>query len=136
MEASALAIGETPRRAFLTIGRLNLAAFAIAPRAPLPRPVRSIPSPIRKGLPDVAFIEARPPFDARPRRALMRDHRIDVLVTKNSGGVAAHAKLDAARAPRPAGDPGAASTCRRRDARRRRALRAIHAHGRIRPARV
>ena len=97
MADAAMAIGETPRRAFLTIGRLNLAAFAAAPRHHyLVRSIDPVADP--QGLPDVAFIEARPPFDAVAEARLMRDHRIDVLVTKNSGGIAAHAKLEAARA--------------------------------------
>ena len=97
MAAAALALGETPRRAFLTIGRLNLAAFTAAPQHHyLVRSIDPVADP--EGLPDVALIEARPPFDAEAEARLMRERRIDVLVTKNSGGTAAHAKLDAARA--------------------------------------
>src|SRR5262249_2850164 len=44
------------------------------------------------------LILARGPFDVDDEIALMRDERIDVLVTKNSGGRATEAKLAAARA--------------------------------------
>ena len=40
---------------------------------------------------------ARGPFDVRVETSLLRDRRIDALVTKNSGGSAAAAKLHAAR---------------------------------------
>ena len=97
MTEAALGIGLAPRRAFLTIGRLNLAVFTVAPQHHyLVRSIDPVADP--RGLPDVAFLEARPPFDVAAETRLMRDHRIDVLVTKNSGGIAAHAKLEAARA--------------------------------------
>jgi precorrin-6A/cobalt-precorrin-6A reductase len=40
---------------------------------------------------------ARGPFDEHDEERLMREHRVDTLVTKNSGGDAAAGKLAAAR---------------------------------------
>ena len=83
------------RRAFLTTGRQGLATFAALgqtwflircvdpPSGPLPA-AREV-------------ILARGPYDEGAERALMRAHRIDVLVTKNSGGELTAGKLGAAR---------------------------------------
>jgi precorrin-6A/cobalt-precorrin-6A reductase len=46
---------------------------------------------------DAQVILDRGPFDPAAELALMREHRIDLLVTKNSGGTAAAGKLSAAR---------------------------------------
>jgi precorrin-6A/cobalt-precorrin-6A reductase len=97
MEAAARALGEVPRRAFLTIGSLQLAAFASAPQHHYL--VRSIDPPDSAiALPDHRLILARGPFTVEDETALMRDERVDTLVTKNSGGKATAAKLAAARA--------------------------------------
>jgi len=83
-----------PRRArvFLTIGRKRLDVFSR--RADLWFLYRAIePS----GVPlDGIEIIARPPFDLTGEIALMREYRIDCLVTRNSGGEATRAKIDAA----------------------------------------
>ncbi|MCF4125582.1 cobalt-precorrin-6A reductase [Methylobacterium sp. SyP6R] len=91
------ALGDTPRRVFLTVGRLELAAFAAAPQHRYL--VRTI-EPVGDALPgiDVTAIEARGPFGATEEEALMRRHRVEVLVTKNSGGAATYGKIAAARA--------------------------------------
>jgi len=96
---AATALGATPRRVFLTIGRLGLSAFAAAPGHHYL--VRVIdPVGPDHGLPDATFIAARGPFAAEDEVRLMRAHGIEVLVTKNSGGAAAAPKLAAARALR------------------------------------
>ncbi len=96
MAAAAGALGAAPRRVFLTVGRLQLAAFAAAPQHHYL--IRTIDPPTTShGLPDAVVIEARPPFDLATERHLMVEHRVDVLVSKNSGGAAAAPKLAAAR---------------------------------------
>ena len=97
MEAATKALGETPWRVFLTVGGLQLAAFAAAPQHHYL--VRTIDPPeAAADLPDHKLILARGPFAVDDEIALMRDERIDVLITKNSGGKATAAKLAAARA--------------------------------------
>ncbi|MBS7697722.1 MAG: cobalt-precorrin-6A reductase [Chelatococcus sp.] len=95
MEAAAAALGPTPRRVFLTIGRQELAAFNAAPQHHYL--VRSIDAPEGFTAPQATFITARGPFALADEEALMRAHGIDVLVTKNAGGTATAAKLMAAR---------------------------------------
>src|SRR5690606_40774271 len=48
--------------------------------------------------PHTEVLLARGPFTVPDETELLRHHRIDVLVTKNSGGTATTAKLTAARA--------------------------------------
>ncbi len=96
MDAAAAALGPLRRRIFLTIGRQQLAAFAAAPQHSYL--VRSIEPPASgHGLADALFLQARGPFAVADEERLMREHGIDVLVTKNSGGEASVAKLEAAR---------------------------------------
>ncbi len=93
--AAAEALGETPLRVFLTVGRLQAGAFRAAPQHWYL--VRSIDPP--DALPPRAqVLRARPPFSLAEEIVLMRAHRIDALVSKNAGGEAARAKLEAARA--------------------------------------
>ncbi|MFF4354062.1 cobalt-precorrin-6A reductase [Streptomyces sp. NPDC001530] len=93
-EAAALlpALG---RRVFLTTGRLGLAAFADL--AELHFLLRSVEPPEPPLPPDAEVLLARGPFTVDGERALLHEHRIDVLVTKDSGGAATAAKLTAAR---------------------------------------
>lgn len=95
--AAARALGEAPKRVLLTVGRQDLAAFLTAPHHSYV--VRSVDPPASELLPpDAEVITARGPFDEAGERALMAARGIEVLVTKNSGGEATRAKLDAARA--------------------------------------
>jgi len=97
MPAAARALGRSPRRVFLTIGQKDLAVFAAAPwhhylvRSVDPHDPAALP-------PGAKAITARGPFEEGAERRLLEAHRIDVLVTKNSGGTATAAKLAAARA--------------------------------------
>jgi precorrin-6A/cobalt-precorrin-6A reductase len=93
---AAQAIGMLPRRVFLTIGRLQLDAFSAAPRHDYL--IRSIDPPEAPlTLPRHRLMLARGPFSLQDERGLMKREAIDFLVTKNSGGDASRAKLDAAR---------------------------------------
>jgi precorrin-6A/cobalt-precorrin-6A reductase len=49
-------------------------------------------------LPHVGYVTGRGPFSEADDRALMTEHRIDVVVAKNSGGTATYGKIAAARA--------------------------------------
>ena len=94
--AAVRALGDAPRRVFAPMGRMSLAPFAAAPWHFYL--VRSVDPPGDLAfLPSHRAVVARPPFSREDERALLRDARIDVVVTKNSGGEATRAKLDAAR---------------------------------------
>jgi len=91
------ALGSKPLRVFLTLGRLELRAFEAAPIHDYL--VRSVEAPEqRPDLPRSRYLGARGPFRVEDEVALIEDHAIEVLVTKNSGGPATYAKIDAARA--------------------------------------
>ncbi|MFI7291383.1 cobalt-precorrin-6A reductase [Streptomyces anulatus] len=86
------ALGE---RVFLTTGRMGLAAFAGLDA--LWFLVRSVDAPEPPCPARMEVLLDRGPFDLEGERELIRRHRIDVLVTKDSGGDATAPKLTAAR---------------------------------------
>jgi len=101
------------RRAFLTVGRRDLDAFAACPDIWfLVRLVDMPGEPLP--LADCRVIAARGPFTETEEAELLARHEIDVLVCKASGGAMTYAKLAAARArgipvvmvSRPANVPG------------------------------
>jgi precorrin-6A/cobalt-precorrin-6A reductase len=95
LTAAAAALGEAPRRVFLTIGKQELAPFRATRHRYV---VRSVEPPDPGLLPsDCTVIAARGPFAEADERRLLMEHGIEVIVTKNSGGTATRAKLDAAR---------------------------------------
>jgi precorrin-6A/cobalt-precorrin-6A reductase len=97
MADAAGALGERPREVFLTVGGVHLAEFARAPQHRYL--VRTIDPPdALRALPSHRLLLARGPFRVEDEIALMRDGRVDALVTKNSGGAATAAKIEAARA--------------------------------------
>jgi precorrin-6A/cobalt-precorrin-6A reductase len=109
MSAAFQALGPVPQRVFLTVGKQELAPFG----PPHHYLVRSVDAPAVLP-PGAVMIKARGPFAEADERALLLAHRIDAVVTKNSGGSATMAKLTAARGlgvrvvmvarpPRPAG---------------------------------
>lgn len=90
------ALAGPPRRVMLAVGRMHLDAFAARPQhfyllRLVDPPDGAIP------LPDHHALVSRGPFTEAGDRALMRDHRIDLVVSKNAGGTGARAKIDAAR---------------------------------------
>lgn len=93
LDAAAELVGSLGRRAFLTSGRQGLAAFA--PVTDVWFLSRSVEPPVPPTPPHMEVVLDRGPFTLAGERALMAGHRIDVLVTKDSGGVAP--KLQAAR---------------------------------------
>ncbi|CAM5772469.1 precorrin-6A reductase [Labrys miyagiensis] len=93
-QEAALALGQEPRRVFLTTGRLELPAFLAAPWHFYL--VRSVDAPDELP-PQARLILSRGPFAEADELALMRTERVDVVVTKNSGGSATYGKIAAAR---------------------------------------
>jgi precorrin-6A/cobalt-precorrin-6A reductase len=94
IEAAAAAAGALGTRLFVTTGRQSLAAFAGLDAYVLARSVESPAPPLPRRL---TVILERGPFTLDGERALLAAHDIDVLVTKDSGGRMAEAKLAAAR---------------------------------------
>lgn len=82
-------------RIFLTTGSNDLGAFAGVHNAHFV--VRVVDAPAIMPLHDCAIITARGPFSLADELALMSEHHVNLLVTKNSGGNATSAKLEAAR---------------------------------------
>ena len=93
------AIGEAPLRVFLPLGRKEMRPFEAAPRHfYLVRSVDPVDPPL--AVPHAQYITARGPFSEADDRTLLEQHRIDVIVAKNSGGAATYGKIAAARALR------------------------------------
>jgi precorrin-6A/cobalt-precorrin-6A reductase len=81
-------------RMFLTTGRQGLAAFADSALWFLVRCVDPPEPPVPQRM---RLLLSRGPYTLGNELALMREHRVDVLVTKDSGGGHTEAKLKAAR---------------------------------------
>jgi len=94
-DEAARLIARTSKSAFLTIGRKDLVAFESLKKVKLL--VRAIEQPDPNlNLEQTTFVTARPPFALVDEMNLMRNHQIDTLVSKDSGGDSTRAKLDAA----------------------------------------
>lgn len=95
--AAVVALAGPPRRVFLAVGRQSLAEFGGQPQHRyLLRLVDPPAGPLPFPRHDVVL--SRGPFSVEADAALMLEHGIEVVVSKNSGGVGARAKIDAARA--------------------------------------
>ncbi|MFK0687434.1 cobalt-precorrin-6A reductase [Mesorhizobium sp. IMUNJ 23033] len=91
------ALGQAPRRVFLALGRQEVGAFEATPQHRYL--IRSVdPVEPRPAVPDATYLLARGPFREADERALLVEHGIDVIVSKNSGGEATYGKIAAARA--------------------------------------
>ncbi|MGX1307194.1 precorrin-6A/cobalt-precorrin-6A reductase [Amorphus suaedae] len=108
--AAALAPGA---RVFVTVGRQELCPFLR--RTDVTIVARTIETP-EHPLPErIRLVRDRPPYSLEHERATLSRYKVDVLVTKNSGGAATAAKLEAARergipvimVDRPGGQPAA-----------------------------
>jgi precorrin-6A/cobalt-precorrin-6A reductase len=96
IKEAAEAVGAWPGEAvFLTTGRRELAAFAADDGHRFL--VRTVDPPEGPVPPRMTLILSRGPYTVEGESALLRDHRIGLLVTKNSGGPMTAAKLAAAR---------------------------------------
>src|SRR5262249_9114623 len=91
------ALAVAARRVFLALGRKELAPFAQAPQHHyLVRSVDPVEPPLP--VPYATYVTGRGPFDEAHDRILLQEHRIEVMVAKNSGGTATYGKIAAARA--------------------------------------
>ena len=94
-DAAAAVRSSGPGTVFLTTGRRDLAAFADDDaHAYL---VRSVEPPEGRTPPRTTVVLDRGPFTLDGELALLRAHDVRLLVTKDSGGPATVAKLEAAR---------------------------------------
>ena len=93
LEDAAAAVGEFDR-VFLTTGRQGLAAFAGLTAHCI---VRSVDPPEPPLPARTTVVLERGPFSLDDERALLREHAVQVVVTKDSGGHMTEAKLVAAR---------------------------------------
>ncbi|MFD3595760.1 cobalt-precorrin-6A reductase [Nocardia sp. NPDC058640] len=95
LESAAAALSAQDEQVLLTIGRQGVGAFTGCTGHRFV--IRSIDAPEVPLPPRSQLLLARGPFTFDEELVLMSRHRIDVLVTKNSGGQQTEAKIFAAR---------------------------------------
>jgi precorrin-6A/cobalt-precorrin-6A reductase len=96
IRAAAAAVRAWPGESvFLTTGRRDLDVFAADDRHRFL--VRTVDPPDGPVPPRMTLVLDRGPYTVEGESALMRDHGVGLLVTKNSGGPMTAAKLQAAR---------------------------------------
>jgi precorrin-6A/cobalt-precorrin-6A reductase len=90
------ALGNASRRVFLALGRKEIEPFADAPQHRyLVRSIDPVVPPL--AVPHAIYITGRGPFDEATERILLKQHRVELVVAKNSGGAATYGKIAAAR---------------------------------------
>jgi precorrin-6A/cobalt-precorrin-6A reductase len=92
-QAAAALLPGLAQRVFLTIGRQELGNYAHL--ADIWFLMRSIDPPV--AMPPGEVILAKGPFNIADEKALLIKHRIEAIVSKNSGGDATYGKIAAAR---------------------------------------
>jgi precorrin-6A/cobalt-precorrin-6A reductase len=96
MAGAIRALGSAPCHVFLALGRKEIEPFAAAPQHRyLVRSIDPVVPPL--AVPHAVYITGRGPFDETDERTLLEQHRINVIVAKNSGGAASYGKIAAAR---------------------------------------
>jgi precorrin-6A/cobalt-precorrin-6A reductase len=93
--ANSASLIPTGSRALVTTGRKEIAPFLM--RQDVTGIIRTIDQPVEPLPENWALLQDRPPYSLEQERALLAREGITVLVTKNAGGNATRAKLDAAR---------------------------------------
>lgn len=94
--AAVAALAGPQRRIMLALGRMHVGAFAAQPHHHYL--LRFVDEPTeRPPLPHHGLVIDRGPFTVEGDMRLLRDHSIDLVVSKNAGGTGAEAKLIAAR---------------------------------------
>lgn len=95
MDAAVAALAGPPRRVFLAVGRMHLAAFAAQPQHRYL--LRLVDRPDALPLPGASVVIDRGPFSVESDIEVLRHHQIEWVVSKNAGGTGARSKIDAAR---------------------------------------
>lgn len=90
------ALSGTRRAVFLAIGRMHIDAFV---KQPQHRYILRLVDPPKEEppFPDHLSIISRGPFTYEDDLRLLKQHRVDVVVSKNAGGLGSRSKIQAAR---------------------------------------
>jgi precorrin-6A/cobalt-precorrin-6A reductase len=97
IDGAVAALDGPAQKVMLAIGRMHLDAFALCSQHQYLLRLVDAPSG-EVPLPNRSIIVDQGPFSVENDTALMRDHKIELVVAKNAGGSGARAKIDGARA--------------------------------------
>ena len=95
IDAAVRALDRPAARVMLAVGRMHLGAFAANPQHAYL--LRLVDPPEALPFANAEVVVSRGPFTPEGDRALMERHGTELVVSKNSGGAGARAKLEAAR---------------------------------------